>query len=261
MFFTTVPFENATGDFAYGLRNINISETSAGIAPTIYQRLMDTAALTYEEYRIRRVTVHGQPGNGFTNDDRVKTSVFARVDVNSQPTTATLDNLNSVICSESSVNRTFTERNNVKLADFRPLCYSIGGTGSSSRPMLPSQLQWYNIDERSSHLWRGATVCPVIPESSISPGTKALTIWAEIEIEFRTRRPELAFTGGLYEDQFPNPEEMDEGSTSTQDRRNNRELDQTPHKISNEAPIRSASHNGPRIVLNQMRVGGDSNLL
>lgn len=214
-FFATVPFTNATANFAYGLSNINVSTTNAGVASGVYAQLMDTAARSYEEYRIRRVTLHAQPGNGFTNDDRIKTSVFARVDVNSQPTVATIDNLNSVICSESSVNKTFTERNNVKLADFMPLCYSSGGSGSASRPMLPSQLQWYNIDERPSHIWRGATVCPVIPEGSLEPSSKALTVWAEVEIEFRTRRPEFAFVGGLYEDQFNHDEKVDTVSTTS----------------------------------------------
>lgn len=213
-FFSSVPFTNASANFAYGLSNINISTTSAGIASGVYQQLMDTAARSYEEYRVRRVTLHAQPGNGFTNDDRIKTSVFARVDVNSQPTSATIDNLNSVICSESSVNKTFTERNNVKLADYMPLCYSAGGSGSASRPMLPTQLQWYNIDERGNHIWRGATVCPVIPEGGLTPDSKALTIWAEVEIEFRARRPEFAFASGLYEDQF-NHDEMADTASAT----------------------------------------------
>jgi len=191
LFFSSLPFDNSSGTFSYGLSNINVSTTSVGIASAVYSRLMTVAAQTYEEYRIRRVTVRAQPGTGYTNDDRIKSSIFARVDVNSQPTTSTLDNLNSVICSESSVNKTFTERSNVKLVDFQPICYSIGGSGSASRPILTSQLQWYNIEERSSHLWRGATVAPIIPEV-LQPGDLAITIWADVEVEFRTRRPDFA---------------------------------------------------------------------
>jgi hypothetical protein len=191
LLFAQVPYENQSGDISYGLSNMNISSTAAGIASAVYNRLMTQAALTYEEYRVRRVVLHAQPGNGFTNDDRIKSSVFARVDVNSQPTSATLDNLNSLICSESSVNRTFTERSNVKLVDFRPICYSSGGSGASSRPILPSPMQWYNIDERSSHIWRGATVAPVIPES-LQPGQLSVTVWADVEVEFRSRRPDFS---------------------------------------------------------------------
>jgi len=240
-FFGTAPFTNATANFAYGLNNINVSTTNAGIANGVYSQLMDTAARSYEEYRIRRVTVHAQPGNGFTNDDRIKTSVFARVDVNSQPTTATLDNLNSVICSESSVNKTFTERNNVKIADYMPLCYSSGGSGSASRPMLPTQLQWYNIDERSSHIWRGATICPVIPEGDLAPQSKALTIWAEVEIEFRSRRPEFAFASGLYEDQFNHDEMGDTASAGNVTYVN-------PVESSTVPPPYYPNTNGPKIV-------------
>jgi len=189
--FTSVPYSNTTGQLAYGLANLNISTGPAGVASSVYARLMQQAALVYEEYRVRRVTVRSQPGLGFTNDLRIQSSIFARVDVNSQPTAATLDNLNSVINSECCVNRTFTERSNVRLADYKPICFSTGGTGASSRPILPNQQQWYNIDERASHLWRGVTVCPVIPDSSIAPNALALTCWLEVEMDFRSRRPDF----------------------------------------------------------------------
>jgi hypothetical protein len=191
MFFTQVPFDNATGNLSFGLGNINVSTTTAGIASAVYNRLMNQMSEIYEEYRVQRLVLHMQPGQGFTNDDRIKSSLFARVDVNSQPTSATLDNLNTLICSEASVNKTFTERSNVKLLDFRPICFSTGGTGASSRPILPSGMQWYNIDERASHLWRGATVAPVIPEV-LQPGEKSITVWVDVEMAFRGRRPDFS---------------------------------------------------------------------
>jgi len=191
MLFESVPFSNAGPSFSYGLANLNLN-TSTGVAFSVYNRLMATQALTYEEYRVRRVTVYAQPGVGYTNDRRIKSSIFSRVDVNSQPTAASLDNLNSVICSESSVNKTFSERSNVKLADYAPICYSTGGSGSGSRPILPSRDQWYNIDERPNHLWRGATVCPIITELLLSPGDLAMTLWVSVELDFRSRRPDFA---------------------------------------------------------------------
>jgi len=191
MLFENTPYTNAASGYSFGFSNINLSVATAGISNAVYRRLMSQAALTYEEYRVRRVSVRAQPGTGFTNDDRIKASIFARVDVNSQATAATIDNLNSVICSESTVNRTFTERSNVHLVDFKPICYSIGGSGQFSRPILPNNMQWYNIEERENHLWRGATVCPLIPES-VSPNTLGITTWVEVEIEFRSRRPDFA---------------------------------------------------------------------
>jgi hypothetical protein len=191
MLFGTASIDNATGSFAYGLRNVNISTTVSGISNAVYERLMATAALTYEEYRIRRVVLRAQPGLGYTNDDRIKSSIFARVDVNSQSTAATLDSLNSLISSEAAVNRTFTERSNVKLVDYAPICYSAGGSGASSRPILTSNNQWYNIEERSSHIWRGATVAPIIADTGITPDTKGITVWVEVEIEFRGRRTDF----------------------------------------------------------------------
>jgi len=219
LLFTTVPYTNETNDFAYGLANINVATNAAGIANAVYSRLMTVAAQTYEEYRIRRVTIRAQPGLGFTNDRRIKSSIFARVDVNSQPTSATLDNLNTVICSESSVNKTFTERSNVKLVDFRPICYSSGSTGASSRPILNSQLQWYNIDERAAHVWRGATVAPVIPEAGLSPNTLGITCWVDVEVEFRTRRPDFAnfLTVQLPQDSPDSPLEEEEKLATVMD--------------------------------------------
>jgi hypothetical protein len=204
LFFTEADFTNAGPSFSYGLSNINISTTTAGIASAVYANLMENAALNYEEYRIRRVTVFAQPGNGYTNDRRIKSSVFARVDVNSQPTAATINNLNSVICAESTVNRTFTERSNIKLVDYQPICYSSGGSGASSRPILGNAMQWYNIDERSAHIWRGATICPLITETGLQPGTLSQTIWVDVEVEFRSRRPDVTnFASLSREDNIP----------------------------------------------------------
>lgn len=195
--FSQVPFTNSNASFAYGITNINVSTTGAGVASAVYDQLMELASKTYEEYRIRRVVVRAQPGFGYTNDRRIKSSIFSRVDVNSQPTIATIDTLNSVICSESTVNRTLSERSNVVLADYRPICFSTGGIGASSRPILPGAMQWYNIDERGSHLWRGATVAPVIPEPSLGPTDLAMTIWVEVEMDFRSRRPEFESLSGV----------------------------------------------------------------
>lgn len=190
LLFGTVPLSNTTSGFSFGFNDINIG-VSAGIASVSYATLMSAAASTYEEYRIRRVTVRAQPGQGYTVDDRIKSSIFARVDVNSQATSGTIANLNTLIASECTVNRTLAERSNVKLVDYRPICYSNGGTGASSRPLLPSTMQWYNITERSSHLWRGATVAPIIADPSISPNTKSIVVWCDVEMEFRGRRPDF----------------------------------------------------------------------
>jgi len=194
--FTSVPYTNSTGAFSFGLTNINVSTTGAGIANSVYDQLMELASKTYEEYRIRRIVLRAQPGVGYTNDLRIKSSIFSRVDVNSQPTIVNIDNLNSVISSESSVNRTLSERSNIIIADYRPICFSTGGIGASSRPILPGTMQWYNIDERGSHLWRGATVCPVIPEQ-VQPNQLAMTVWVEVEMDFRSRRPEFENLSGL----------------------------------------------------------------
>jgi hypothetical protein len=216
MLYGTTAISNATGAFAFGFQDVNIG--TAGIAANTYNSLINTAALTYEEYRIRRVTVRAQPGPGFTNDDRIKSSVFARVDVNSQDTAATLSNLNTLIGSECTVNKTFTERSNIKLVDYRPICYSNGGVGASSRPIIPSNLQWYNITERSAHLWRGATVAPVIADPTILPNTKSIVVWVDCEIEFRGRRPDFnALSQLITLGTLGSPTQVSERTTESED--------------------------------------------
>lgn len=183
LLFTTVPYTNSTGQFSFGYENINIG-TSNGIASSVWDALLSNAALNFEEYRVRRVVVKAQPGLGYTNDDRIKSSIFSRVDVNDQNTTATLNNLNSLISAESTVNRTFTERSNITLADFAPICFAAGST---SRAILYPKDQWYDISNRSNQLWRGCTVAPILPDPTIGPGDKAITVWVDVEVDFRSR--------------------------------------------------------------------------
>lgn len=186
MLFGEVPLSNASGPFAFGYRDVNISVGNAGWSAVNYAPLMNSMAANYEEYRVRRVHLFAQPATGYTNDDRIKSSVFARVDVNSQPTAATVANLQTLINAECAVNRTFTEKSNVKLVDYAPICYSSGSTGASSRPLLPTSMQWYNIDERAAHVWRGATIAPLLLDATAT--NKRITVWASVEMEFRSRR-------------------------------------------------------------------------
>jgi hypothetical protein len=206
LLFENVNFENNIGNFSFGLRNINVG-TSNGIAPSVFSDILDNAVLNFEEYRVSRIIVRAQPGQGFTNDDRIKTSIFSRVDVNDQPTAATPAALNSLISAESTVNRTFTERSNVKLADFAPICFAAGST---SRAILYPEDQWYDLTQRSNQLWRGVTVAPVIPET-LSPGEKALTVWIEVHIDFRSRRnATTTFTASLLTPQRQNAIKLEE---------------------------------------------------
>jgi hypothetical protein len=206
LLFTSVPFTNSTGAFSFGFQNINVG-TSNGIASTVWDSLLANAALNFEEYRVRRVVVKAQPGLGYTNDDRIKSSIFARVDVNDQPTAGTVSSLNSLISAESTVNKTFTERSNIVLADFAPICFAAGST---SRAILYSKDQWYDIADRSNQLWRGATVAPVIP-ATLSPGEQAITVWVDVEVDFRSRRNAIStFTSSLLEESpAPKPQEID----------------------------------------------------
>merc|ERR1712000_103441 len=187
LFFQEIFISTTSGPFSFAYQDINLG-TNSGIANVSYSTQMTAMANIYEEYRVRDVTLYVQPATGYSVDDKIKSSIFARVDVNSQPVGPSVANLQTLINAESTVNRTFLERSNVKLVKYRPICYSTGGSGASSRPILPNSIQWYNIDERGSHLWRGATVAPVLLDNTISPLSKSVVIWASVRLEFRSRR-------------------------------------------------------------------------
>jgi len=177
--FQNLPFSNATSDYAIGLENFNIS---AGESP--FQELLKSASGLYEQYRVRKVIIRAQVGKGYTNDYRLKTLVGCRVDVAAQLSGATMNNVQAINASENTVIRTFTERGNVKLAEFRPQCRT--NTGGSTDPLLPSPLQWYPIAS-TTHIWKGATVTCMIPEPSLPVNSLGITLIAEVDVEFRGR--------------------------------------------------------------------------
>jgi hypothetical protein len=158
MQFRNFLFTNATTNYAFGLDNINF----VGSEETLSSILTEYSA-QYEQYRIRRVKLRAQVGKGFTNDHRIKTFIAARVDVDNQLVGATPANVNSLLNAENACVKTFTERGNVLLADFRPVVRSVNQV---SHPILPSQLQWYPIKDKDFHSWKGATCAFLIPEPS-----------------------------------------------------------------------------------------------
>jgi hypothetical protein len=172
-------FTNANTNYAFGLDNVNFS----GAAETLSSILNEYSA-QYEQYRIRRVRVRAQVGKGFTNDRRIQTFVAARVDVDNQLSGSTPQNVNSLLNAENTVVKTFTERGNVLLGDFRP---QMRAFATVSLPILPNQLNWYPIKDRLNHDWKGMTVAYLIPEPTLAPNTLGITLMCEIEIEFRGR--------------------------------------------------------------------------
>jgi hypothetical protein len=177
--FTSLPFENASSDYAFGLKNFNINGNSSPWKP-----LLTAYAGFYEQYRIRKIKIRAQVGKGFTNDRRIKTLIGARVDVDKQPQNVTVQNLQQVNASENAVIKTFTERGNILLATFRPQC-RVNTTTSNT--ILPNRLQFYPINDHETHVWKGMTATCMIPEPSIQANELAITLIAEVDVEFRGR--------------------------------------------------------------------------
>jgi hypothetical protein len=172
-------FENASSDYAFGLKNFNINGNSSPLKP-----LLTAYAAFYEQYRIRKVKVRAQVGKGYTNDRRIKTLIGARVDVDNQPHNITTQNLQMVNASENTVIKTFTERGNILLATYRPQC-RVNTT--ASLPILPNRLQFYPISDHETHVWKGCTTTCMIPEPSLGSDSLGITLIAEVDVEFRGR--------------------------------------------------------------------------
>ena len=177
--FQALPFENASSDYAFGLINFNINGNSSPLKP-----LLTAYAGFYEQYRIRKVKIRAQVGKGYDNDKRIKSLIAARVDVDNQPHNVTIQNVQQINCSENTVVKTFTERGNVLLATYRPQC-RVNTT--ASLPILPNRLQFFPISDHESHVWKGCTATCLIPEPSIQANTLAITLIAEVDVEFRGR--------------------------------------------------------------------------
>jgi len=196
--FETIKFENAGSDYAVGLRNVNVYGNQSPLSG-----LLSSYQLIYEQYRISRVRVRAQVGKNYTNDDRLKTLLGARVDVDKQLVGATVSNVQSVNCAENTVIKTFTERGNVLVADFRPQNRLL--VSNISTPVLPNPLQFYPISDAAFHVWKGATVTAMIPDITLLPDQMNITLIIEVDVVFRGRVTDpTSFTGTII-NQHPLP--------------------------------------------------------
>ena len=177
--FSQLDFSNASSDYAYGLTNFNINGNASPLKP-----LLTAYSGFYEQYRIRQVKIRAQVGKGFTNDRRIQALIGARVDVDKQPQNVTIQNVQMVNASENAVIKTFTERGNVLVASYRPQC-RVNTT--ASLPILPNRLQFYPIGDHDTHIWKGCTTTCMLPEPTIAPNSLAITLIAEVDVEFRGR--------------------------------------------------------------------------
>jgi len=184
LFFDNLPFTNADASFSFGLQNYNITGSTEPFASIIAEY-----SSLYEQYRVRRVRVRATIGRGYTNDDRLKTFVAGRVDVDNQPASSTLANVQSLLYSENTVIKTFTERNLLLLADFKPT--NRPTVTNYSQPVFPNMIEWYPTADVSLHTWKGTTLAALIPEV-LTPGSRNLTITVEADIEFRGRITDAA---------------------------------------------------------------------
>jgi len=179
MIFSKIPINNANSEYAFGLVNFNISGQGTPLSD-----LLDDYSRVYEQYRIRRAIVRCNPGKGYTNDLRLKTYVTARVDVDQQPLSANISSLKSLINAENSVTKTLIEKGNQLMCDYKPQC-RVDTT--ASLPLLPNALQFFPINDYTTHIWKGATLAAFLPEPSLEPPGIEMTISCEVDIEFRGR--------------------------------------------------------------------------
>jgi len=197
--YNLLPFTNASANFSIGVTAFTVTPTTGNTMGDLIQ----SYSSIYEQYRIRRIRIRAQVGKGYTNDRRVKSIICARVDVDNHDTVATVQNFKAIVNSENSVVKTFTERGNILLCDYRPIMFDNVYTSNAVLPVLNSQMQWYRIIEAEKHQWRGALIAAAIPEI-LQPGELEITLWQEIDIEFRGRiNTPSVFTTANFTDREP----------------------------------------------------------
>jgi hypothetical protein len=207
--FTTCTLLNAQGSQSFGVSSISIEPS---VNSSIGRSLASYLGL-YEEYRIRRIRARATCGRGYTNDRRIKSQLLARVDTNFLDSSDTWDNVQSIIQSENCVVKTFTERGNVLLADFKPVQFNAAYP--STVPTLKNQDQWYRLENYNVHTWRGGLVALVLSETGIQPNEVSMNIALECDVEFRGRIQDAAqFTGARL---FIEPQPIDETTFAKQE--------------------------------------------
>lgn len=195
--YNSLGVQNTAGNFSIGVTSFNVTPQ----ANTTIGDLIKTMGITYEQYRIRRIRIRAQIGKGYTNDLRLKTIIASRVDVDNQETAQTGQSFKALVNSENAIIKTFTERGNILVADYRPIMFDKNFTSNDTVPVLSSANQWYRIAGATNHQWRGAVLAVAIPDTTLSPGQVDVTLWQEIDIEFRGRHqiPSTFTTSTIYD--------------------------------------------------------------
>lgn len=200
--FDALNIENTTPTLSYGVKTLNILGTS-----NPFNSIINSFSSYYEQYRVRKVIVRAQCGKGFTNDLRIKSYAVTRVDVDNNQYVSTLNSLQSLINSENTVLRTFTNRGNILLGKYRPIQRS--SISNLSEPILPSNDQWYSTTDVALHTWKGIIAALVIPEVGISPNSVNISLSFEIDVEFRGRViPASTFALNTNKDLMQSPPEQ-----------------------------------------------------
>jgi hypothetical protein len=179
--YTTCTLLNAEGDQSFGVSSLSVIPT----VDSSIGRSIGSYVGSYEEYRIRRVRARATCGRGYTNDRRIKTIMLSRVDTNYVDTVDTWQNVQAILQSENCITKTFTERGNALIADYRPIQFSA--SYPKTVPTLYSANQWYRTQDYASHTWRGGVVALILSESGIQPNQVSINITLECDVEFRGR--------------------------------------------------------------------------
>jgi len=184
--YRSLAVNDSSGGTAYGLGNINIQPNAS--APYLAE-VLKVYKNTYEQYRIRRVRVYATPGKNFTNDIRIKTQIACRVDRDNLPVTTGPSGLGLLLGSANSTVKTLTERGNVIIADFNPVCQAFeSGASTTDGRQLPNSLQWFGVVNYDRHAWKGACCAIITPDEGYLPTvTPTVNLRIRLDLEFRGR--------------------------------------------------------------------------
>lgn len=173
------------GSALYGVYNCSFSTTTS----SSFKDYMEQMQTLYRQYRISRVRVYASLGVNMDNDDRVKLMLFSRANIlNTTISDTSLRDYYSLMSAPNTKVKTMVNRSSVKVADVLPVCmcnYGSAGFGQAANPILPSNLQWFQMAQSSQHYWKVGNFAHFLPEGDTD--TKAVVYWVQISIKFRDR--------------------------------------------------------------------------
>lgn len=181
-----IPVNKMSSDFLYSISQINFSPLGA------YTKSWFTnKALGYDMYRVKHINVTATPGSNFGIDQRGQCNIFTRYDPAYNELPNAVASSTELMFASNTKQFNFGRNSKLNILSGAPKVKRTSGS-TSSNPLLPSNLQWYNtsdlLNTNLQNRWNLGTVFVTLP---LPPGgydsehltTISLIVTAKVEFK------------------------------------------------------------------------------